>query len=58
MKTVTYHQKVIPYRSRKAPAYPNAAERRYVLEKALDWALAAATSAGVVTALLFLITLF
>lgn len=58
MKAAVCKTRIIPYRSRRGPAYPNAAEQRYRLEKVLDWALAAATSAGVVTALLALITLF
>lgn len=53
------HQaKVIPFHVKKAPAYPNAAHRGYTLEKLLDYALAAVTSAGFVTALLCLITFF
>lgn len=40
-----------------APAYPNAADRRYYLRKLLDGALAVATAVGTVTALVFLILL-
>ncbi len=46
---------IVPFQARKAYAYPNAAERHYYLSKALDYALAAATSLGTVTILLFLI---
>lgn len=58
MKTMkaAHHSNVIPFRSRKGN-YPNAAERGYYLDKALDYALAAATSLGTVTILLFLIVL-
>lgn len=49
--------KVIPFR-RKAPAYPNAAERGYFAHRLLDYALTAATSAGIVTALMCMITFF
>lgn len=59
MKTtaVRHQSNVIDFRSRKGYAYPNAAERSYYMNKALDWALAAATSLGTVTILLFLIVL-
>ena len=49
--------KVIPFRRRKGYRYPNAAETRYYVEKAVDYALTAATGAGLATALLFLIML-
>ena len=49
--------KTIPFRSRKGYRFPNAAERSYYLQKAVDYALATATGAGLVTAILFLITL-
>ena len=55
MKKTNYkahNTKVIPYRNRKAPAYPNAAERSYLMHKAMDTLLTAASSAGVFTALL------
>lgn len=41
----------------KAIPYPNAANRRYFLEKALDHMLAAAVCLGLVTIVLFLFTL-
>lgn len=40
-----------------APAYPNAASRRYFLEKAVDAALVIAIGMGIGTALLFLLVL-
>lgn len=49
------HRNIIPFQSRKGYAYPNAAESRYYMGKALDYALAAATSLGTITILLFLI---
>jgi hypothetical protein len=52
MKTVAVKHPV-----RTAPAYPNAASRRYFLHKLLDGALAAATVVGIFTALVFLILL-
>ena len=47
--------KVVPFRNRKGYRFPNAAERRYYLDKALELALTAATGAGLVTAVLFFI---
>ena len=41
----------------KAPAYPNAADRRDYLRKLLDGALAVAIAVGTVTALIFLFLL-
>lgn len=38
-----------------APAYPNAASRRYFLHRLLDGALAVATAVGTITALVYLI---
>ena len=52
----TQNLKVIPYRNRKAPAYPNAAERSYLIRKATDALLTAVSSAGVFTALLCIFT--
>jgi len=48
---------IIPIRQSKSYTYPNAATNRYYLEKALDYLLAAVTSIGTVTALVFFITL-
>lgn len=53
----SHHSNVIPFSQRKGYAYPNAAERSYFVNKALDYALAAATSLGTVAILLFLIIL-
>lgn len=44
-------------RPRNARSYPNAADRRYFLEKAADSILAAAICVGVVTVLFFLLTM-
>lgn len=52
MKTVAVNRSI-----RSAPAYPNAANRRYFLHKLLDGVLAAATVVGIFTALIFLILL-
>ena len=50
--------KVITFRRRRAPAYPNAAERGYLANLLLDYALTAATSAGIITALMCMFTFF
>ena len=42
---------------RTAPAYPNAADHRYFLEKLVDGLLSAAICVGVVTIMFFLITM-
>lgn len=52
MKTATIRRPVTT-----APAYPNAASRRYFLRKLIDGALAVATAVGAITALIFLILL-
>ena len=52
MKTVAVKSTI-----HSAPAYPNAASRRYFLNKLLDGALAIATVVGIFTALVFLILL-
>lgn len=57
MNAYTSSTKVIPFRSRKASRYPNAAQRKYILDRAVDYALTAVTSAGLITALLFLMML-
>ena len=56
MKTAN-NSKIISFRSRKSCRFPNAAERRYYFDKAIDYALTAATGAGLATAVLFLIML-
>ena len=61
MKTNTTYRrnnKVIRYNPGKASLYPNAATQQEILEKALDYALTAATSAGIVTILVCLFTFF
>lgn len=49
------HSNLIPYPQTHRRAYPNAAEKNHFLNKALDYALAAATSLGTVTILVFLL---
>ena len=56
MKTAN-NSKIISFRSRKSRRFPNVAERRYYFDKAIDYALTAATGAGLATAVLFLIML-
>lgn len=57
MKTQTKQTKVIPFPSKKAPVYPNAADKSYYIQKAIDYALTTVTSAGIVTALTFILFL-
>lgn len=53
MKTITIdHRNKVRY-----PAYPNAADRQYFLERLLDGALAVATAVGAVVVLVFLLML-
>lgn len=58
MKKITYNRtnKVIRYRkpSRTAYRYPNAADRRYYIDRLTDILLSAATACGAVTILAFL----
>ena len=61
MKSAVHNQntaKVIPFAPRKAAVYPNAAGAGYFLNKILDCLLTAASSAGIIAALMFLITYF
>lgn len=53
MKTIAVQNKHKSVR----PAYPNAADRRYYLQKLLDGVLALATVVGGLTALVFLLLL-
>ena len=48
---------IISFRKRRGYRFPNAAERRYYVDKVMEWALTAATGAGLVTAVLFFIML-
>lgn len=60
MKTNTSYNrnvKVIRYYPQKGYTYPNQKCRRYYFDKFVDYTLAVITSAGVITALLFLTTL-
>ena len=57
MKTKKHtSKKIIPYSKAHRRPYPNAAGKRYYLDKFVDYALAAATSLGTVTILLFFMT--
>lgn len=49
--------KTITVRTTYRPIYPNAASRQYHLRRLLDGLLAAATSAGAVATVLFLLML-
>lgn len=53
MKAVTIHSNTTSVRH----TYPNAADRRYLLQKLLDGVLTAATILGGMTAVVFLILL-
>ncbi len=57
MKKLANKGTVIPFRSRKGYRFPNAAEGRYLADRFVDGLLAAATSVGVVSALVFLMML-
>ena len=50
------NKKIIPYSRAHRRPFPNAAGKRYYVDKAIDYALAAATSLGTVTILLFFMT--
>lgn len=56
-RTMHHNTKIIPYSKAYRRPFPNAAEKRYYLDRAIDYALAAATSLGTVTILIFLISL-
>ena len=57
MKTKKHtNKKIIPYSRAHRRPFPNAAGKRYYMKKAIDYALAAATSLGTVTILLFFMT--
>ncbi len=53
MKNQTQKVKVITYR----PAYPNAKDARYYIDRAVDIALTIVTAVGAVTAMFFLFLL-
>ena len=59
MNRTTYNRniKVIPFRPNGRYTYPNQKCKRYYYDKFVDWALAIVTSAGALTALLFLMLL-
>ena len=59
MNRTTYNRnvKVISFHPRKRYAYPNQKSKRYYYDKFVDWTLAVVTSAGALTALLFLMLL-
>lgn len=59
MNRATYNRnvKVIPYYPKGRYAYPNQKRKRYYFDKFVDWTLAVITSAGALTALLFLMLL-
>ena len=53
-----YKAKIIPFTKKGyVPPYPNAATPRERLNKIIDCALTAVSSAGLVTSLIFIITL-
>ena len=49
--------KTIAYRTNGHPAYPNAAAKGYKLNRLLDYLLTGAAGFGIVTALLFFVSL-
>ena len=56
MKTNTKYAHLTVYRSRQ-PAHPGAADDRYFTSKALDILTAVVSGMGLITAMLFLVTL-
>lgn len=56
MKTNESRRNIIVYKPR-CPAYPNAADDRYFAGKALDILTAIVSGMGLVSAMLFLVTL-
>lgn len=57
MKKRNSGAKVIRFKNRKAPAYPNAAERSYYINLLLDYAVSVVGTAAIVSALMFLFVL-
>ena len=56
MKQKKKNRNLTIYRA-DAPQYPNAADRQYVIRKILDIATGIASGMGLVTAMVFLVTL-
>lgn len=56
MKHTNSRRNLTVYKPRR-PTYPNAADNRYFAEKALDILTAVVSGMGLVTAMLFLVTL-
>ena len=54
MKKITHNQPSNVIRYRKPSRYPNAADRRYYIDRLTDILLSAATACGAVTILAFL----
>lgn len=52
----TTQTRTIPFKTKKAPAYPNAAGRKYHISVLLDYLLTVATCVGLTAAFLFMIT--
>lgn len=57
VKNQVYKGTVVPFRSRKGYRYPNAAESRYMMDRLADGLLTAATSVGIISALVFVMML-
>jgi len=45
---------VIPF-PKRCPAYPNAADRKYLIDRLIDYALTLATATGIVSVIFFMI---
>lgn len=56
MKKYNHHRNLTVYKPRQ-PIYPNAADDRYFARKALDILTAIVSGMGLITAMLFLVTL-
>ena len=48
------NNKVIPFPQHRCPAYPNAADTKYLIDRLVDYALTFATAAGIVSVVFFL----
>lgn len=47
-------RKVIPF-PKQCPAYPNAADRKYLIDRLIDYALTLTTATGIVSIIFFMI---
>ena len=48
------NSRIIPFPGTKAPKYPNAADRKYYMNKIVDYMLSVVTGAGIGVAMVFI----